>query len=113
MLRILLKVKKAAYRFNSTLHFDEVQPVPSMLRYLQEVLDNSSKRRLFILTSALITFFCRNGLVNHWQNAVLVNEAGEAQYSFYTGDIKGSFSIIAQDFSENEWVNGRESITVQ
>lgn len=44
--------EKFLANYRSGAIFDEIQRIPSLLRYLQELLDNSSKRGQFILTGS-------------------------------------------------------------
>ncbi|MBB2143930.1 hypothetical protein GM921_00405 [Pedobacter sp. LMG 31464] len=48
-----------------------------------------------------------------WKPGIITSAKGEAEFSFYTGDISGKFRIVVQGISQRDMIYGESSITVK
>ena len=48
-----------------------------------------------------------------WKPGILINEKGQTEFSFYTGDITGKFRIVIQGVSNKDMIFGESSFMVK
>lgn len=48
-----------------------------------------------------------------WRPGIMLNEKGEADFSFLTGDITGDFTIVVQGVGEGDLISGTEKLIVK
>jgi hypothetical protein len=48
-----------------------------------------------------------------WKPGIITSPKGEAEFSFYTGDISGKFRIVVQGVSQQDMIYGQSSFTVK
>jgi hypothetical protein len=49
----------------------------------------------------------------YWNQGIFIGENGEAEFSFYTGDISGEFRIVVQGIGVTDIISSENYFTVQ